>query len=353
MLKKSTFYCLVLITAFLSNCAILPESGPVNIVKDHNNDEIPVNYDVYDVTTSNLSSYNSTQFHRSDKLPKADSSRTFTDTIQKGDTISLYLIDPSPENPFAGGQVIGPLEVSQKGTANIPFIGTMELEGITIHDAEFKIKEKFALKFSSAEVSVSRAKNIQLRANAIGLVARPGQHTINRPDFTLADLVSLSGGTSIDAHLCEYKLHRDKKTYVLDSKQIAKNKTRIQDGDLLEVVKSKYQHLVILGNVNRPGNHAFPSSHSHLTDFIGAGNGINLNNGDPSGIFVFRKKPGAKNSVYRFNVRKADGLIAASKFHLHGDDIIYVTEAPLSRWNRILSNILPFQQVQGLRNLTL
>ncbi len=347
LLNMVTLGFLMLVT----NCTLLPEAGPVNIVKDAQDEDTPGSYRLIDINSSNLSSFNSTQHNKVDKLPSVDSSRTYTDTIQKGDTLSLYLIDPNPEESFTGGQAIGPLEVSQEGEVNIPFIGTLQLKGKSIRDAEFMIKEQFALKFSSAEVSVSRNKNIQFRANSIGLVSRPGQHTIDRPDFTLADLVSLSGGTSIEPHLCEYQLHRDGKTYILDSKQLGKSKTRVQDGDLLEVTRSKHQHLVILGNANRPGNHPFPSSHSHLTDFIGAGNGINLENGNPSGIFIFRKKPGSKTDVFRFNLRKADGLIAASKFHLHGDDVIYITEAPLSRWNRIIRNVLPIGQVQSARQL--
>ena len=340
------------ICTIFTSCTLLPDSGPVNIVRDHKYSRNGVNYNVIDINSLNISEHNTTQHHKSDKLPSTNSKRTYADSIQKGDLLNLFIIDPTEGRPFIAGQNSGPLEVSQDGNANLPFIGSIKVQGKSLSAVEHVVREEFALQFNSAEVSVSRSKNIQFRANAIGLVTTPGQHVINRPDFTLADLVALSGGTQIDPHLCEFKLHRDNKTYILDHKQIAKNDTLIQDGDLLEVARSKYQHLVIIGNVNQPGNHPFPSAHSHLTDFIGASSGINLNNGDPSGIFIFRQKPEKKTNVYRFNLRQADGLIAANKFHLHGGDVIYVTEAPLSRWNRILRNALPIGQIQGVQGLT-
>lgn len=352
-MKMSLFQLTVIIltaTVFAS-CSLLPESGPVNIVEDHDDPNTEVSYNIIDVSPNNLNEYNTTQYHHSDKLSAVDPNRTYSDSIQKGDLMRIFIIDPNKDSPFAAGMPIGPLEVSQEGTANLPFIGSLKVEGKTLSQVEDMVKEKFSLKFNTAEVSVARDKKIHFRANVIGQVAQPGQRTINRPDFTLADLISLSGGTRIDPHLCDYKLHRDNKTYTLADDQITKTKTLIQDGDLLEVVKSKYQHLVIMGAVNNPGNHSFPTSHAHLTDLIGSSRGINLSNGDPSGIFIFRRQKNKKTNVYRFNLRKANGLIAASKFHLHGGDVIYVTEAPLSRWNRILRNALPIGQIQGIQGI--
>jgi polysaccharide biosynthesis/export protein len=351
---KKVFLHLATVISFVAivSCSLLPESGPLNIVSDYENHKLDVNYEVIDVTSQNLEKVNVRQSQSVDKLPSVDSKRTFSDQIQRGDLINMFVIDPSKESLFSSGEAIGPLEVSQEGTINVPFIGSLDVAQKSINEVEALVKEKFALKFNTAEISVSRTKKIQFRANVIGLVARPGQHTIDRPDFTLSDLVSLSGGTSIDPHLCEYQVHRNGKTYTVDGKTISKNKSLIQDGDVLEVIKSRQQHLVILGNVKRPGNHPFPSPNSNLIDFIGSSSGIDLSTGDPSGIFIFRKQAVAKTKVYRFNLRVADGLIAANKFSVHGGDVVYVTEAPLSRWNRILRNALPIGQVQGVTSLT-
>jgi len=106
----------------------------------------------------------------------------------------------------------------------------------------------------------------------------------------------------------------------------------------------------MMGSVNRPGNHRFPKSHCHLSDFLGEGRGININRADATGVFVFRKVSG-RTHLYRFNLQKPEGVIQASKFNIHGKDIVYVTEAPLSKWGRVIRGILPFGQLQTFGNV--
>jgi len=56
---------------------------------------------------------------------------------------------------------------------------------------------------------------------------------------------------------------------------------------------------------------------------------------------VIRNITPDRTNILRFDLKKPDGLINSSKFYLHGGDIVYVSEAPLSRWNRGLRSILP------------
>ena len=205
--------------------------------------------------------------------------------------------------------------------------------------------------FNSARVSLNRSSRLPLTANVIGIANSPGQQTIDREGVTLADLVAKSGGTLQEPFTCEYILHRGKLTYKLNNQDITSSRILAQDSDILEIRKSSDRSITLLGAVNRPGSYPFPNYSSYLDDFIGEGSGFREDSANLSGVFLFRRTPANTTDIYRFDMRDPEGVIASSRFLVHGNDIIYVTEAPLTRWNRTIRNILPFSQVSNFNRL--
>ena len=76
-----------------------------------------------------------------------------------------------------------------------------------------------------------------------------------------------------------------------------------------------------------------------LADALGAATGLAERRSDPSGVFVFRK--GNPDFVYTFNLKDPSLIHLIQRFPIQGNDIVYVPEAPLARWNRLISQILP------------
>lgn len=362
-LKKiqASFLCLggLASSLVISSCHVVSDQGPTSMNKIHQEQldgkRYDDNYVIINITGENLHQYNRIEYKRSGVIPKAASSKMYSDAIRVYDKLTLLVIDTAEQGAFAnsrGPVTFGPLEVPSSGKITIPYAGEFTVIGKSINAVQKEIKAKYSSVFNSAEVSLNRISRQPLRASVLGLARSPGQHEITRKGVTLAELIALSGGATEEPFLCDYLIHRGKKTYTLNNDQITKMKVLAQDGDLIEIKRSKEHSITMMGSVRRPGNHKFPKSRCYLSDFIGSGSGMNLQNADATGVFVFRKVSSGRTHLYRFNMQKPEGLIYASKFDIHSRDLIYVTEAPLSKWGRVIKGISPFQSLSNVTSIT-
>lgn len=341
--------------AAISACNWSSEQGPTQlsaIQKAQKKGDYPTDeFVIIDVNTSNIAQHNVAQIIPGNQLPPVDYSKTYSDAIRPYDQLGLQVVNASNDNGITSEGSLpaqfGPLEVPQSGIISVPYAGEFNALGKEITELQKEIQEAYSTVFNSARVSLGRISRLPLTANVIGIARAPGQQIIDRKGVTMADLVAKSGSTAQEPFTCEYILHRNKRSYILNNREITTKNILVQDSDTLEIRKSSDRSITILGAVNRPGSYPFPNYSSHLDDFIGAASGFRSDSANVSGIFVFRKKPDNTSNIYRFNLREPSGVIASSRFLVHGNDLIYVTEAPLTRWNRTIRNILPFSQVNN------
>lgn len=270
----------------------------------------------------------------------------YSDKVRTRDSLNFVITDLTEGSPFysrGGASNFGPIEVPDDGTITIPYTGEIQVMNKTLSGIASELNEKLKPISNTAQASVTRSGRISRTANVIGEVKTPGPVPLERNNISSLDLLAASGGPTQAEHLFKYTLRRADRDYAFDYQGFRKLAFPIEEGDLLSVTSDAGNRFYVMGAINKPTTVPFPVPAPTLADALGAATGFDELRSDPSGIFVFRK--GSPDKVFTVNLKDPSAMFLTQRFPIRGEDLIYVTEAPLSRWNRLISQLLPFSQL--------
>jgi polysaccharide export outer membrane protein len=266
----------------------------------------------------------------------------YSDKVRPRDSLDFIITDLSEQSPFhsrGAAYKYGPIEVPEDGLVNIPYVGEIQVIDLSLAQVSAIFGEKIKPVSSTAEAAVVRTGRFPRTANVIGEVKNPGPVPLERSGLTSLDILASSGGPTESEHLFKYTVRRNGIDYRFDYQGFRRNPFVVEEGDLITVTSDTGNRFHVMGAINRPVTVPFPSPAPTLADALGAATGLDERRSDPSGIFVFRK--GQVDTVYTFDLKDPSIVPLIQRFPIQGEDIVYITEAPLVRWNRMISQILP------------
>jgi len=103
------------------------------------------------------------------------------------------------------------------------------------------------------------------------------------------------------------------------------------------------QKVYVLGEVTKTGFLPITDQKLTIADALSQSGWLNSETADPSYIYVIRGDF-THPQIFWLNAKTPDRLLLAERFSLQPRDILYVSSAPATRWNRVLNQLLPTVQ---------
>lgn len=120
---------------------------------------------------------------------------------------------------------------------------------------------------------------------------------------------------------------------------LIERRSGFQDLIALDAVPRDYIYLT--GELVRPGRQAMPFGRQMtLADGLYADGGFSAETGNPSEIYVLRDD-GFGVTAWQLDSRNVANLTLATRFNLRPNDIIFVAEQPVTRWSRVVQQLVP------------
>ncbi|HMO07812.1 MAG TPA: sugar ABC transporter substrate-binding protein, partial [Paracoccaceae bacterium] len=121
---------------------------------------------------------------------------------------------------------------------------------------------------------------------------------------------------------------------------VAGNNPTLQNGDVINVPRLAMAEAYLLGQLVRPATIDLTREDVTLTQAVTRVGGLREDQADARGIFVFRATDRGI-TVYQLDASNPAAFLLGTRFTLAPRDVVYVTTAPLYRWNRLISSLLP------------
>ena len=250
----------------------------------------------------------------------------------------------------ANGRLVRP-----DGTLFYPYIGNIEAAGKTIEELRSSISQRLSQFVESPQVDLSVLRFASQKVVISGAVLKAGQQPITTSPLSAIEAIGLAGADPLNADLSgliltrgghEYPLNLD----TLNSKGSQLQNVYLKDGDQLFLPYNDRKKVYVMGEVNVPRALTYRTGRMNLADAVGTVGGLNQTTSNGNALYVIR---GADNlettpaKIFQLDAESPTALALATRFDLLPQDIVYVGPAGVTRWNRLISQLLPSAAIIG------
>jgi polysaccharide export outer membrane protein len=231
----------------------------------------------------------------------------------------------------------------------------MNVSGMSVERVRSTLAKRLAKYLNDPQVDVNVIGNGS-KVSMQGAFTNTAPQDITTVPLTLSQAVGRAGINAEQADISGLVLVRDGKSYRLDQDALNRNGNIAPDiflkpGDQLYLPFNDRKEVYVVGEVTKPQAINFKTTDITLTQALGRAGGLDPTTSNASAVYVIRgmqSMPQAPGTVYHLNAKSPVAFVLADRFLLQPGDVVFVGPAGITRWNRFVSQLLPFSGL--LRN---
>ncbi|MGI3166224.1 polysaccharide biosynthesis/export family protein [Pseudooceanicola sp. 200-1SW] len=279
------------------------------------------------------------------------------DVIRPGDTLSLTIWENVDEGLLASEGVnftsLDAVQVDGAGFIFVPYAGRIRAAGNSPEAIRRIITEKLQDQTPDPQVEVRREAGDGATVTLIGAIAGNGVYPIERPTLRLSGMLAAAGGVAVAPESALITVIRGSQRSTIwfqDLFDDPRYDIALRNGDRI-LVEEDTRSFTVLGATGAQSVIDFESQTLSGIEAIAQAGGLQANAADPTGVFVFRNEAeevaaqvlgrndliGAQRMVYVLDLTQPNGMFMARDFLIRDGDLLYVTEAPFTQWDKTIA----------------
>ena len=284
--------------------------------------------------------------------------QTYQYLIGKGDVLGITVWDhpelavsttsvDDAQSPSSSTYHVGP-----DGSIFFPYVGKTKVAGRTVGAVRRDLTAALSRVIKDPQLDI---KVVEFRSQSIsvtGRVKNPGVIKLTDIPLTLLDAVNAAGGSDADSDLTRVSVQRGDKRYQIDLLEMLEkgdlNKNLLlRDRDIVNIPDRLGNKIFVIGEVQKPQVYLMHNRRMSLADALGQSGGADQLHANAERILVIRASEKELDpEVFLLDANSPTSLLLSTRFELEPLDVVYVSTSKVTRWNRLISQILP--TVQGL-----
>jgi len=284
-------------------------------------------------------------------------------SVAPGDVLKVRIFEPYEGSIFPTiqkpGAELGSQRVTEAGTIEVPYVGKVPVAGLDLRQIERRIIDQLGTKAQNPQVIVEFVADRTNTVMISGEVRNPGRLSLLEGTRSVVDAVNKAGGAVGTANQLQTVVRRHGNV-ILDkqySDLLAGADIAIEKGDEI-VIRPNSQVFTVLGAVTKAGNVKLSKPNMTLLEALGEVNGLSDERANKTGVYLFRMgdvqdNPSARARVFRLDLMQPVSIFVAQQFGMQAKDVIYVTNAPLYEYNKVITALYKTLSIVGVARGTL
>ncbi len=291
------------------------------------------------INTASLPKFEDIKKKKDKNLSKLMEENKYYYSIGPGDIINISITDIE--------DIDGSYTISPNGDVTIPYVGQVVINDKTKEEAQAFINDVLKTFYQEPETIVKIEQYNSSYVYITGAINRPLSILLSEQPLKILDALIKAGYIKDQkSYIKTALLRRGDEVYEIDLYELLnKNNTKLdiflRKDDVLHVSESDTDQAYAFGEFTTSGPISVYKDLT-LTELL-ATKGINKATAKTKNIYVMREDPTKflYVDIFSINLNNPAALLAANNFYILPDDIVYIPQTRLVKWNNVISLLTP------------